>query len=77
MSIRSDPASGLVSITPSDTADIPGIRALWVGGAGNIAIDAGNGAVTLVGVAAGSLLPIQAKRVMATNTTADDIVGML
>lgn len=77
----SNPGAKLVSITPSDSTDLSslGIRGLWVGGAGNIAVVAGNdaAAVTLVGVPAGTLIPIKPKKIMSTNTTATDIVGII
>ncbi len=74
------PASQLVAITPNDSTDLTAsnIRGLWVGGAGNVAVIASgdSSAVTLVGVPAGTVLPIAVIKVMATNTTATSIVGM-
>jgi hypothetical protein len=70
------PAQRLAAVTPSDSTDLSGSRALWVGGAGNVVVMAANDtvAVTLV-VPAGTLLPIFARRVMAA-TTATSIVAM-
>jgi hypothetical protein len=59
-------------------------QGLFIGGAGNVAVvmagDNSNGgagtAVTFNSVAAGTVLPIQVRRVMSTNTTATDIVGL-
>jgi hypothetical protein len=68
-----------VAITPSDTVDIPNgpIRSIWVGGAGNVAlITLAGTTVTFAGCPAGSLLPVMASRVMATNTTATLLVGL-
>ena len=67
------------AITPSDTTLI-NCRALFVGGAGNLAV-ASSGtatAVTLTGVAAGTIVPIELNqgRVMSTNTTATLIVAL-
>ena len=80
MAVTSNPATGLELITPSDTTDLAAkrFRSLWVGGAGNIAVIAQNDstAVTISGVAAGTLLPIAVKKVMSTNTTATLIVGL-
>jgi hypothetical protein len=74
------PSTHLVAITPSDSTDLSAekFKALWVGGAGNIAVLAVNdsSAVTISGVAAGTLIPIMAKKVMSTNTTATLIVGL-
>jgi hypothetical protein len=72
-------AMDAVAITPNDSADIPNgpVRALWIGGAGNVALQSGGGAtVTFVGCAAGSILPVVTGRVMATSTTATSIVGL-
>jgi hypothetical protein len=82
MSIAADlssPASRGFSITPSDTADLPaGVRAIWVGGAGNISVILADDAdpVLLSAVPAGTLLPLMARRVRATGTTATSIVGL-
>ena len=75
----SNPSSGLVAITPSDSTDIGvRIRAIWVGGAGNVAVVCHDGSTqTLVGAQAGSIIPILARRVNSTNTTATNLVGML
>ncbi len=74
------PASKLVAITKSDATDLTDnkIKALWVGGAGDVAVIAINdsAAVTLVGVQAGTILPVMVKKVMSTNTTATNIVGL-
>lgn len=66
------------AVTPGDSTTLPATRGIWVGGAGNLAvIFAGDTtAVTLVGVAAGTLLPIQVTKVMSTNTTATNIVAL-
>ncbi len=79
-SIPPAPAAHLFAITPSDATIFPtATRGIWVGGAGNIAIvalsDTGS-PVTLTAVPAGTLLQIAAQQVMATGTTATDIVGM-
>lgn len=72
------PAKELVSITPDDDNDISGgpVRSIWVGGAGDLAIkDLKGTSVTLVGVQAGSMLPVYASRVLEAST-ATSIVGM-
>ena len=70
------PAYKLTVVTPSDSTVLTGVRALWVGGAGNVSVIACNdsAAVTLT-VPAGTLLPIFAIKVMAA-TTATNIVAM-
>lgn len=72
-----DPAYRAVAVTPSDST-VVAARALFIGGAGNVAIVAKSGdtAVTLSGVAAGTILPIAAYQVMSTNTTATLIVAL-
>lgn len=65
-------------ITPSDTVDLPRVTlGLFVGGAGTLAAVMENnvmpGALT---VAAGAWLPIRARRINLTNTTATGIVAL-
>jgi len=79
--VRRDVSSAwkAIAITPSDATVLPdGIRGVWVGGAGNIAVimSGDTTAVTLAGVPAGTLLPIQISKVMATNTTATAITAL-
>jgi hypothetical protein len=73
-----DPATGGFAVTPSDSTVLTAVRALWVGGAGNVAVVFRNTAtaVTLVGVPAGTLLPTSVVKVMSTNTTASSIVAL-
>lgn len=72
------PASRAFNITPGDGADVQYVtRALWIGGAGDIKIATPSGdVVILVGVAAGTLIPIRVSRVYSTSTTATSIVGL-
>jgi hypothetical protein len=71
-------AWGGIAITASDSTVLsPVLRALYVGGAGNVAVRMLDGSTqTFVGVAAGTVLPIQIDKVMATNTTASSMVGL-
>ncbi len=73
-------ATRLVSITKSDSTDLTAskIRALWIGGAGDVAVIAFNdsAAVTISSVPAGTILPISVVKVMSTNTTASSMVGL-
>jgi len=77
MSEASDPATKLFAITPSDST-VVNCRAIWVGGAGNVAVIARDDTVaqTLPGVPAGTLLPVSVSKVMSTNTTATLIIGL-
>jgi hypothetical protein len=73
------PNSSFRTVTPSDTYSIKGgpARALYVGGAGDVAALNENGvAVTFTAVPAGAVLPIVTSRVNATNTTATNIVAL-
>lgn len=73
------PALGAVAVTPSDAADLTVVptRSLWVGGAGNVNVDMADGTTVLFsGVTAGTILPLQVKRVRSTSTTATLIVAL-
>lgn len=76
----STPARSLAAVSPHATDDLPNgvCKALWVGGEGNVAIIAENDtdAVTIVGVPAGTALPIRAKAVRVSGTTATNIVAL-
>jgi hypothetical protein len=53
------------------------VRAIYVGGAGNVVVITPSGAVvTFSGVPAGSVLPVRAVRVNSTDTTATNMVGL-
>lgn len=67
------------AITTSDTVDltIP-TRGIWVGGTGAVKVnlvDTGTN-ITFSAVPAGTLLPVRAKRVLATGTTATNLVAL-
>lgn len=73
-------ATDIVSVTPSDTVDLPiPVRAFYINTTG--------GTITLITLAGttspainvvqGQLLPIGATRVKATGTTAVGIIGLL
>ena len=73
------PGKLCVEVTPDDGDDLDDgpCRALYVGSAGNLVIhDFAGNQVTFAAVPAGTLLPVRARRVMATGTTADDIVAV-
>ena len=53
-------------------------NAIYVGGAGNVAVVLPSGvAITFVGVPAGSILPVRAIRVNSTNTTATSMLALM
>lgn len=70
-------ASRLAAVTPSDTTDLTGVRALWIGGTGNLSVKCvgDSAAVTIVIPNSGVLLPLFVSRVMAA-TTATSIVAL-
>lgn len=72
------PAATAFAITPSDGADLAdSTRAIYVGVGGDVKVTTvGGDTVTFVGATAGSVLPIRAKKVFATGTTATNLVGM-
>jgi uncharacterized protein (UPF0261 family) len=74
------PATTAFAVTPDDDDELSEVtRALYVGVAGDVAVvmAEGSSAVTFVGVPAGSILPLRVKKIMATNTDATDIVGLV
>lgn len=77
MALMQDPAVKTAAVTPSDSTDLGPVRALYVGGAGNVAIRAAgdSAATTHTGVPAGAVLPIRARYVYSTGTTATGIVA--
>jgi hypothetical protein len=74
----SDPATHGATITPSDsTALANATRAIYVGGAGDLAVKlVGGEQVTLTGVTAGTIYPLRAAYVLSTGTTATNLVGL-
>ena len=76
MSGMTDPASNGFAVTPSDTTELTGVRGVYVGESGDLAVvmRGGTSPVTLVGVPAGMILPIRVTKIMATNTSAASII---
>lgn len=72
-------ARGAISVTPSDTAMLTSCRALYIGGAGDVTLRAKDSSVDAVftAVPAGTVLPVQARFVRATGTTATAIVSLV
>jgi len=75
----SGPASHGFAISPSDSTLLPETtRGLYVGTAGDIALLMLSGeSLTFAAVPAGAVLPLRLTKVMATGTTADNIVGLV
>lgn len=74
------PARNLAAVTPNDSTDLAWIsKAIYVGVTGDLSVIAEDDtvAVTFTAVPAGTVLPIRARRVMATGTTASSIVNLI
>jgi hypothetical protein len=76
-SLTAPPEQG-VAVVPDDSADLVAVtRALYVGGAGDLAVRMADGTPLVFGaVPAGTLLPLRVRQVLATGTTASRIVGL-
>tara|TARA_B110000503_G_scaffold141071_1_gene233570 strand:- start:621 stop:890 length:270 start_codon:yes stop_codon:yes gene_type:complete len=73
------PACNSASVTPSDESELAFLtRGLYVGVSGNVSVKLRDDAtaVVFVGVAEGTILPLQVKQVMATNTTSTNIIAL-
>jgi hypothetical protein len=73
------PGSRAAAVTPNDSTDLPNgvARALYIGGAGNVAlITKGGDTVTFVGVQAGGYVIQRVARVKSTGTTATSILAL-
>lgn len=72
-----NPSNKAVAITPSDSTDLNGVRAIYVGGAGNLAVRLARDpstTITLMAVTVGQIYDLRVTRVMAA-TTATNLVG--
>ena len=78
----SSPATHARAIAPTDGADLTDVpKGIYVGTGGDlvlIGVAAGASAtgVTFRNVPSGALLPFRARRVLATGTTAADLLGL-
>ena len=72
------PAGDGTAVIPSDSVDLATpCRSIYVGTAGNIVLVTISGTtLTFVNVAAGSILPVRASRIRATNTTAGSLIAL-
>lgn len=77
--VNSDaPAEYWVAVTPDNDNDLAKTpRALFIGVGGNVKVaDVNGGATVFKNLADGSILPVRAVRVYATDTSATDIVAL-
>lgn len=70
-----------IAVTPSDTANLPygsPCRYIYVGGAGNVALQLANDTapITFIAVPVGTILPAMAIKVLATGTTATNLLAL-
>jgi hypothetical protein len=69
----SAPARRVAAIAPNDGADLSELpKAIYVGGAGDLALIAAGDTVSCIfkNLPAASIVPVRARRVMSTGTTA-------
>lgn len=73
------PALHGFAVTPDDGTDLSETtRALYVGNGGDVVVILLSGAeLTFANVASGTVLPLRTRRVKASGTTADAIVGLV
>lgn len=63
-------------ITPSDSVNLSREMLILAGSAGNIAVVDHYDVVVTYTVTAGTVIPIVAKRINATNTTVSPVIGL-
>lgn len=74
----SGPAADILPVVPDDRTDLPQVAAaLYVETGGALSIVAASGAVRTIRVGDLSLLPVRARRVRATGTTASGIHALV
>lgn len=65
------------AVTLHDTNTIENTRALYIGGAGNLKVTMVEGGdVTFVGLAAGTVLPVQVTKCWSTGSTATSVLAL-
>lgn len=65
------------AVTPSDSADLAQVSVIFVGTGGNVKVTTAQGStVTFSNLSAGSVLPIQVRRVWSTETTASNLLAV-
>ncbi len=73
------PAEICFAIVPDDNADIQmATKALYVGQGGNLRLVSvrNENAISFMNVPSGAILDVRVRQVLATGTTASDIVGL-
>ena len=74
------PARQCFAINPDDFTDLSTLtKAIYVGGSGDLALQSADNEgqhVIFKGIPAGTMLPVRAIRVLSSDTSATDIVGL-
>ena len=72
------PANRAVAITASDSDELDNVtRAIYVGSTGDLkVVTLGGDTIVFKSLPAGALLPVRAKQVLSTGTTASDLVAL-
>ena len=74
----SDCAGSAIAVTPSDTTNLSKVSVLYIGSSGDVTVNtAGGELVTFAGFQAGGILPVRVIRVLATGTTATNILSLV
>ena len=74
---HTSPAPNAFAITPGAGLLVHETRGIYVGTGGDVeVITAGGHTVVFANAVAGSVIPVMAIKVLAGNTTADDLVGL-
>ena len=69
-------ATGAAAITPNDSSEVD-FNGIYVGGAGNLTVTLLDGSVvTLTAVIVGTIYPLRVTKVLATGTTATNLIGL-
>jgi hypothetical protein len=73
------PGEDADEIVPHDANELTYVtRAIYVGGAGNMSVVTAKGtSVVFTGLPAGIVLPVRIRKVLATGTTATNLVAIL
>ncbi|WP_246750538.1 spike base protein, RCAP_Rcc01079 family [Martelella lutilitoris] len=70
------PARQHAAVTPSDDNALVGVQSLYVGFGGAVAVEL-SGVTAIYHCQSGTLLPVAAHKVLATGTTASEIVALV
>ena len=75
--MTTSPAIMWIDITPSDVTKLDDVRSLFIGASGDIVLEGADGNTSTFTVQSGQILPCSPVRVLATGTTATNIVGLI